>query len=36
MQIRHLVNSGLTQDDDGAGGVQTSPACPARHLDVLT
>lgn len=36
MQIRHLVNAGFTENDDGAGGVQASPACSARHLNVFT
>lgn len=36
MQICHLVNSGFTQNEDGACGVQAPPACSARHLNVLT
>lgn len=36
VQIRHLVHAGLTQDDHGAGGVQTSSSRSPSHLDVFT
>ena len=30
--LRHLV---FAEQDDGTGGVQTAPARPSRHLDIL-
>lgn len=36
MQICHLVNASFAQDDDRACGVQTSPPCSARHLNIFT
>lgn len=36
VQVCHLRHTALAEQDDCAGGVQAPPACPARHLHVLS